>query len=361
MSKAHVTDLLSDFLEGGLSYANAEKVKAHLAFCNRCRQELEEFKHQRAVLRATPDVPPPAGLESRVLTAVRAERERMPVQTSSGKFVWPTWFTPLRGFALAATCGIVLVVVRNLPRTAREPEAARPVPRNEGQAPVAIARREAPLAQKPAEAANEPKAPAPDQGPNDAVAPDARVADQKEIAAAPVGPPAASNAEAAAQRFDAAPVMKSAPAAQTKKAEPLAAVGGSSSAAAEAKESPSLLEGAQSAIGAPRELVIKDNDVWQALWKEHMARVPNPPPAPAIDFEHHDVIALFAGQRPSGGYRIVIDEVTTTTWNGESARVVRYHVSSPPAGAVTAQVITTPYLFSIQPHFSGQTFIQKNR
>jgi hypothetical protein len=158
----------------------------------------------------------------------------------------------------------------------------------------------------------------------------------------------------------AASAMRSAPVVEAKKAVPMAAVATVNSAVG-ARPSATPLEGSQSAIGEPRELVIKDKDVWQALWKEHMARMPNAPPAPNIDFEHHDVIAIFAGQRPTGGYRIMIDDVSTTTWNGEAARVVRYHISSPPAGVITTQVITTPYLFSIQPHFSGQTFIQKNR
>ena len=408
MNKAHVTDLLSDFLEGGLSYAGAEKVKAHLAFCNRCRQELEETKHQRAVLRTTPTATPPAGLEGRVLTAVRKERERMPVQTGSGKFIWPSWFTPLRGLALAATCGIVLVVVRNLPRNAREQaaveESSRALAKDAGQAPVAIARREAPEAEQqknlekekaqpfaapptasgagaPAQnedfaSANQPALKQPERADEvDKLKSEAKPMEVPMTAAPavpPVAPPAAAlqqaqesvNSVASSARLEAAPQAKTARMAESKKVVPLpgavpAAPATAGSVSSQGAASP--LEGSQSAIGTPRELVIKDPDVWQALWKEHTARVSNPPPTPAVDFGHQDVIAIFAGQVPTGGHRVVIDEIGKTTWNGEAARVVRYHVTVPPPGVMAAQVISYPYLFSIQPHFEGQTFFQKNR
>ena len=61
---------------------------------------------------------------------------------------------------------------------------------------------------------------------------------------------------------------------------------------------------------------------------------------PAIDFEKHMVVAVFAGQKPSGGYGVKIEEVIyaaakKTVW-------VLYRETPPPPGAVTTQVLTYP-------------------
>jgi hypothetical protein len=60
---------------------------------------------------------------------------------------------------------------------------------------------------------------------------------------------------------------------------------------------------------------------------------------PAVDFTKHDVIAVFAGSEPSGGYAISISKIVDTA----DARVVYVTITSPGKGCMTTQALTSPY------------------
>jgi len=96
-----------------------------------------------------------------------------------------------------------------------------------------------------------------------------------------------------------------------------------------------LDKGGRSGIGAPREVVVRTPDEWTALWTEHGAGRERPP----VDFSREIVVGVFLGSKPTAGYSVAI--VSTIDANG--VLIVRYRVSEPPAGAITAQVITFPY------------------
>lgn len=85
---------------------------------------------------------------------------------------------------------------------------------------------------------------------------------------------------------------------------------------------------------------ISDPDSWRALW----AGLSTQPP-PAVDFKRDQVVAVFLGERPSGGYRVSIKEVLPT----EAALVVRYAEMTPPPGRTPAAGATSPYALRITP------------
>ncbi len=58
-------------------------------------------------------------------------------------------------------------------------------------------------------------------------------------------------------------------------------------------------------IGESRRLVIRDANGWSQFWSELGVGE-----RPSVDFNRDVVIAVAAGQRPTGGYEIVIDRVT---------------------------------------------------
>jgi hypothetical protein len=60
---------------------------------------------------------------------------------------------------------------------------------------------------------------------------------------------------------------------------------------------------------------------------------------PAVDFSRYSVVAIFAGERPTGGWSIRIKSVEQT----ERTCVVSYEVKGPPRGAIVTQAITHPY------------------
>jgi len=70
----------------------------------------------------------------------------------------------------------------------------------------------------------------------------------------------------------------------------------------------------------------------------HAGQLP-PPAVPVVQFEREVVAAAFLGQRPTAGYQI---RLTGARRDGDRL-VVTVERGAPPAGAITAQVITSPY------------------
>src|SRR5437867_13040350 len=67
----------------------------------------------------------------------------------------------------------------------------------------------------------------------------------------------------------------------------------------------SIGQGTASGVIDRREVVVQSDQQWQKLWNEH---APGAPPTP-IDFTKELVVAVYAGQRPTAGYRVEIVRV----------------------------------------------------
>jgi len=74
----------------------------------------------------------------------------------------------------------------------------------------------------------------------------------------------------------------------------------------------------------------------------HSGEVPQPSP-PAIDFAHSLVLAAFLGQRPTAGYGIALGPARHVVEDDGPWLQVAVTTRQPPAGAIAAQVITSPY------------------
>lgn len=96
-----------------------------------------------------------------------------------------------------------------------------------------------------------------------------------------------------------------------------------------------VAQGSHSGIEESREVVIRSAEEWQALWKAHdSVGVP-----PVVSFEQAIVVGVFLGSRPTAGFDVEIMAVKR-----EADRwVVEYVEHRPPPGALTAQVVTSPY------------------
>ncbi len=95
-----------------------------------------------------------------------------------------------------------------------------------------------------------------------------------------------------------------------------------------------LAGGTHSEIQEPRQVVVRTAEDWQALWKAHSAE-----PAPIIDFSRSMVIGVFLGSRPTAGFTV---EITAIRVRNNTA-VVEYTERGPAPGAITAQVLTSPF------------------
>jgi len=111
-------------------------------------------------------------------------------------------------------------------------------------------------------------------------------------------------------------------------------------------------KGAFSGIEARREVVVRSAADWTALWKEHAAREPSPPP---VDFSSEIVVGIFLGRRNTGGYGVDI----VRTAGGGGATVVEYVETTPSPDAITSQVLTAPYHLAAIPKQDGDVSFRK--
>jgi hypothetical protein len=91
----------------------------------------------------------------------------------------------------------------------------------------------------------------------------------------------------------------------------------------------------QSGVERRREVIVRTEGEWQALWKEHR---PDATP-PQIDFSKSMVIGIFLGFRNTGGYSVAI---TAIERRGDDV-VVSWKESKPGRDDVTSQVLTFPH------------------
>jgi protease stability complex PrcB-like protein len=96
-----------------------------------------------------------------------------------------------------------------------------------------------------------------------------------------------------------------------------------------------VAKGAMSNIEEPRQVVVRTDAEWQALWKQHDGNSATP----TVDFTQSMVAAVFLGSRPTTGYAADITGMKT-----EGTRTfVEYLERQPPRDALVAQVLTSPF------------------
>jgi hypothetical protein len=99
--------------------------------------------------------------------------------------------------------------------------------------------------------------------------------------------------------------------------------------------------GVISGVSRALERVIRDEERWAALWEEQSSIFYPSPPRPAIDFNREMVIAVFAGEQPTGGYAITVTEVKQLE-EGRGLKVY-YTVEVPGSDCFVEQLFTQPY------------------
>jgi PrcB C-terminal len=102
-----------------------------------------------------------------------------------------------------------------------------------------------------------------------------------------------------------------------------------------------LLTGTNSTYGGDSSLVRLDSNQqsFNETWKIMNGNFVPVPSAPNIDFGRNKVLTVFLGQRSSGGYSIVL---ASAKLEGQTL-VVNANVRQPGAGAISTQVITSPF------------------
>lgn len=121
---------------------------------------------------------------------------------------------------------------------------------------------------------------------------------------------------------------------------------------AKTPEAPMTIDkGDQSNVDDGKQVVVRTEAEWTTLWRQHTPDRKRP----AVDFSRAMVVGVFMGSRPTAGFSV--DIVSTIQANG--VLMVRYRETQPPKGAITAQVITSPYHLVTAPKLAGEVKFEK--
>ena len=105
-------------------------------------------------------------------------------------------------------------------------------------------------------------------------------------------------------------------------------------------------------ISEARRLVIKDANAWAQFWSELGVG-----DRPAVDFTNNVVVAVAAGQRPTGGHEIAIDRVTQT----DGQLTVEVVERTPGPNCMTTASLTQPVDVAVVPvsEVQGWSFVER--
>ncbi|MFO0623557.1 MAG: zf-HC2 domain-containing protein [Polyangia bacterium] len=67
LSCQDITALVSDYLEGRLTFGQRVRFQLHLGICRGCRRYLAQMKQTVQLLGKMPDEPPPADVQAQLL------------------------------------------------------------------------------------------------------------------------------------------------------------------------------------------------------------------------------------------------------------------------------------------------------
>ena len=101
----------------------------------------------------------------------------------------------------------------------------------------------------------------------------------------------------------------------------------------------SVGKGYRSGVRAPLQVVARSHGEWTALWRQHTSGDSSSRPPPAIDFDKEVVVALFLGERPTGGYDVQISRAEQTN----DGLIIYYREKDPPPGGMVIQALTQPF------------------
>ena len=116
----------------------------------------------------------------------------------------------------------------------------------------------------------------------------------------------------------------------------------------------SVLSGSVSGVKQQRAIVVQTAADWKKLWDEHAAG--KAAPMPEVDFSKESVVAVFAGERRSGGYRIAVEVLADPKTD---AVTVLYDVRKPGPGGMTISMMTQPFLFRKIAKPAGPVLVKK--
>jgi hypothetical protein len=106
-----------------------------------------------------------------------------------------------------------------------------------------------------------------------------------------------------------------------------------------------IARGANSGYPTASHMVIDNSEEWADVWQQHTSDFIPPPPVPGVDFTDNQVVAVFMGEKCTGGYSMEILTVETKISEQEDLTLLVITVAyrQPQPGDIVQEVITHPY------------------
>jgi|GEM_PF-1372533 len=101
------------------------------------------------------------------------------------------------------------------------------------------------------------------------------------------------------------------------------------------------LSGQSSAVKAKLCVVVRSQQEWGALWTKHTGGKAEG--RPAVDFTKEMVVAVFLGERRTGGYKVDI-KLMPDPFEPKTRIVVFYREVRPDSGSFNMEMISQPYV-----------------
>ena len=101
----------------------------------------------------------------------------------------------------------------------------------------------------------------------------------------------------------------------------------------------SVGKGYRSGVRLPLQAVARSQNEWDAIWQQHLPSDAGARPAPSVDFEREIVVALFLGDKPSGGYDVRISRAEQS----HGTLTIHYQERNPPSGGMVTQPLSQPF------------------
>lgn len=108
-----------------------------------------------------------------------------------------------------------------------------------------------------------------------------------------------------------------------------------------------LVKESYTGIKETRNIVVKSQKEFDALWVESQMGIDFGPVKPKVDFDKKWVIACFLGTVNTGGHSLDIESIKA----GFETTLITIIHKRPSSGCFTAQVIEDPYLMAVVDHF----------
>jgi hypothetical protein len=110
-------------------------------------------------------------------------------------------------------------------------------------------------------------------------------------------------------------------------------------------------------ISGKNTYVVSNEDDWRGLWSMAYANQVPEPELPAVDFEKEMVIAVFAGEFPSGGYEVKIDRLDEY----DDVIIITFVITSPGAACGNTEALTQPFhIAKIKKTDKEISFVERN-